>query len=208
MNGAESCTAGVLAWGTAGTALTPGTESGDLHVVAPREGGALVAVIDGLGHGSEAAHAAREAAAALLASAHEPLDEVVVRCHAAIRRTRGVVMSLAAFTVDASSMTWLGVGNVDGALLRADPTGNQRNEALATRGGVVGYKLPRLHASVLQVEEGDLLLLATDGIKQGYHVGIRVADDVQRTADGILAAHARGDDDALVLVARYLGAPR
>lgn len=203
MNGAD----GVLAWATAGTALTPGTESGDLHVVAPRKGGVLVAVIDGLGHGSEAAHAARETAAALLASAQEPLDELVIRCHAAIRRTRGVAMSLAAFTVDGSSMTWLGVGNVDGALLRADCSGSKRNEALATRGGVVGYKLPRLHATVVQLDAGDLLLLATDGIKQGYHVGIRVVDDVQRTADAILASHARGDDDALVLVARYLGAP-
>ena len=33
-------------------------------------------------------------------------------------RTRGVVLSIALFNAENNTMTWLGVGNVDGLLLR------------------------------------------------------------------------------------------
>ena len=54
--------------GEAGAPLAGESRSGDLAVFAPYEGGALVATIDGLGHGGGAADAA-EAAAAILPSA-------------------------------------------------------------------------------------------------------------------------------------------
>ena len=49
-------------------------ESGDLHLVTQTDRGALVAVIDGLGHGSEAANAARAAVATLEPHANEGVD--------------------------------------------------------------------------------------------------------------------------------------
>ena len=48
--------------GEAGAPLAGETRSGDLAVFAPFDGGALVAVIDGLGHGPAAADAAEAAA--------------------------------------------------------------------------------------------------------------------------------------------------
>src|SRR5436190_12658463 len=75
--------------------------------------GPLAAVMDGLGHGPEAASAARQAAGILEASAGEPVIALVQRCHDGLRRTRGVVMSLASFTVRDSAMAWIGVGNVE-----------------------------------------------------------------------------------------------
>ena len=39
--------------------MMAGTESGDSHVVKPSPEGVLAAVIDGVGHGNEAADAAR-----------------------------------------------------------------------------------------------------------------------------------------------------
>ena len=52
-------------WGLAARALHGQAESGDLHLVAPFAGGVLIAAVDGLGHGSEAAAAARVAVATL-----------------------------------------------------------------------------------------------------------------------------------------------
>ena len=46
-------------------------------------------------------------------------------------------------------MTWLGVGNVDGFLLRADNQTKPAHESLFLRGGVVGYQLPSLRPSTL-----------------------------------------------------------
>ena len=102
-------------------------------------------------------------------------------------------------------MAWLGVGNVEGLLRRASLRGRPAAETLVLRRGVVGGHLPSLEAWVLTVHPGDTLILATDGIRQGFAEDLLRAVPSQRAADRILARHARGTDDALVLVARYLG---
>jgi negative regulator of sigma-B (phosphoserine phosphatase) len=191
------------AW--AGTALE-GDESGDLHVVAEFTRGALVGVIDGLGHGTEAACAARAAARVLEAFAGEPLAALLERCHEALHGTRGAVMSLASFDAAGSRMTWAGVGNVEGILLRASAQAGRRHEALTLRGGIVGYRLPRPHECTIPVFHGDTLILATDGIHAGFGEIASATDTPRETAESILARYSRGSDDALVLVARYLGA--
>ena len=105
-------------------------------------------------------------------------------------------------------MSWLGVGSVDGVLLRADRAASRRAERLVLRGGVVGRQLPTLGVVVVRVEPGDTLLLATDGIREGFEDKLTVSDVAGPTAARILAEHAKGTDDALVVVARYLGACR
>jgi phosphoserine phosphatase RsbX len=193
-------------WASAGAALEGEVESGDVHVVAGFDGGVLVGVIDGLGHGPEAAAAAREAARVLEELAGEPLSTLVQHCHEALRKTRGAVMTLASFDERASTMTWLAVGNVEAILLRSGRADPQGREGVALRGGVVGYRLPTLRESSLPISPGDTLVLATDGIRSGFVAGLPVRGTPQEIADALLAQYARGSDDALVVVARYVGA--
>jgi len=122
-----------------------------------------------------------------------------------LRSTRGVVISLAAFNAVDETMTWVGVGNVEGVLLRADPTVDPGNESLLLRSGVVGSRLPLLHASIVPVMRGDTLIFATDGIRSEFAQRLALGDGPQQLADRILAQYAKGTDDALVLVARYVG---
>jgi hypothetical protein len=179
-------------------------ESGDLHVVVPFAHGVLVAVVDGLGHGAEAAVAARTAAATLQHHAADPLTTLVQRCHTDLRKTRGAVLSVASFDAESQLMTWLGVGNVEGVLFRADPGARPPRESLLLRGGVVGYQLPTLRPAVLPIFPNDTLIFATDGISGAFS-----SDPPRRTpqdaADGIVARFAKETDDALALVARYVG---
>ncbi len=193
-----------LEWGAASLALPGHTESGDLHLVAPFPNGVLVAVVDGLGHGFEAAAASEVALATLEEHAHEPVTSLVHRCHERLKGTRGVVMSLASFIVQDGTMTWLGVGNVEGILLRSHTNANPAREWIVPRAGVVGYSLPSLRASVLHVGLGDTLIFATDGIRPSFAES-PLSDSPQRIAERILARSGRDTDDALVLVARYLG---
>src|SRR6266568_4513859 len=108
-------------------------------------------VLDGLGHGEEAAAAANMAARVLQASENESVISMLKRCHEKLRSTRGVVVSLAAFNAVDENMTWVGVGNVEGILLQADPAGNPGYEYLTLRSGVVGTRLPMLHAAIVPV---------------------------------------------------------
>ncbi len=105
-------------------------------------------------------------------------------------------------------MTWLGVGNVEGVLLYADGGGRRGRERLVTRGGIVGSELPPLRAEVLAVAPGDTLILATDGIQSGFADDLAVDAPPQQLADQILARSGKSTDDALVLVARYVGDAR
>ena len=114
-------------------------------------------------------------------------------------------MSLASFSGRDSTMTWLAVGNVEGILLRCAADRHGECEALLLRGGVVGAQLPPLSASVTPVSCGDILILATDGIRSGFAPTVASTDPVQKIANRILTEHAKATDDALVLVSRYVG---
>lgn len=190
-------------WGVASLALPGERTSGDLHVVHAIDGGVLVAVMDGLGHGEEAAAAARRAAETLRRHGTESVIGLVRRCHQALVGTRGVVMSLASFRATDDTVSWIGIGNVEGILLRADQRIVPPYENIVLRGGVVGYDLPPLRAAVLSIASGDTLVFATDGIRAGFLTGLKLTDSPQPLADQILAEHAKRTDDGLVLVARY-----
>lgn len=191
-----------LDWAVAGEPLAGEDRSGDQHLVVPLPAGALLAVIDGLGHGPEAFEAASVAVAALAEHPQAPLRSLVERCHQALRRTRGVVMTVASIGRD-GRMEWLGVGNVEGLVVRAGRTIG--HEGILLRGGVVGQALPILRPATVALRRGDVVVLATDGIRDGFAGSIDPAEDPRAIASRVLAEHARGGDDALVLVARYRG---
>lgn len=191
----------MIEWARVGHPLPGETSSGDLGVVLPYEGGVLVGVIDGLGHGREACAAAQRAEEALAKDPAKPLDELITRCHEELRETRGVVLSLAAFNGQ-GAMYWLGVGNVEALLVRA---GSDSSEAIPSRGGTVGYLLPKLTVTTLPVRHGDTLVLATDGIRHGFKQEVRATRSPQEIAEQIVERWARETDDCCAMVARYVG---
>ena len=187
--------------------ILPGQDqSGDRHVVKDTSAGVLLAVIDGLGHGPEAAAVAERTVASL--DGHgwdEPLIALMRRCHAALGGTRGVVMNLATFDTRQGTLTWVGIGNVEGRLLLKTSGNGYAQQQLLVRPGVIGQRLSRLHASTTRIARGDVLIFATDGVSPDFADGIDICAPVQKIADGIIARHCKRNDDALVLVARYRG---
>lgn len=195
----------ILDWACAGRPLHAGDESGDQQVVVPVPQGVLLAVMDGLGHGPEAAAAAREAIRILAHDAIQPALDLIRSCHEALRKTRGVVIALVRINSSDSMLEWCGVGNIEAALVRADLAAARRSASLVTSGGVVGYRYDSPRVSTLAIFPGDTLVLTTDGISAGFMNLVRVEDTPQIIADSILAGFAKTRDDALVLVARYWG---
>jgi phosphoserine phosphatase RsbX len=177
--------------------------SGDRHV-AVSSTRLVVAVIDGLGHGPEAAHAAGRAAEIVETHPDERPDALLRRCHDALRSTRGAAMTVASIDPVVGEMTWLGVGNVQATVLQRR-TRDARREWVPLRGGVVGYLLPALRPGTVRLQRDDVLVLATDGVRPVFGEWPAPAEAPQDVADRILADQSRGTDDALVLVARYRG---
>ncbi|MDB6020312.1 MAG: hypothetical protein JWQ04_169 [Pedosphaera sp.] len=196
-------------WGVAARPLPGAAVSGDMQVVKAFCGGILAAVVDGLGQGMQAAQAARTAAAILGKYASHPVASLVKRCHGSLMMTRGAVMTLASLDLRTESASWLGVGNVEGILLRGDAAAIPGSEHLQLHGGLVGYQLPKLTPRRVPLHAGDLLVLATEGISGDFTGELRRHDDEppQQLAERVLESHFKGNDDATVLVLRYLGLP-
>lgn len=190
--------------------FSPGdqVESGDLSVAQCTPDRALLAAIDGIGHGKGAAEAARVAAAILESFGGGSLVDLVQKCHEALRTTRGVVFSLALMDFQLRTLTWLGVGNVQGVLIRSATSEHKGDHALLLRSGVVGSRLPVLQTTTLPISRGDTLAFATDGIRSEFSEDLFAHDTPQRSADRILAKHCKGNDDALIFVARFMGGPQ
>ena len=198
-----------LEWGVAQIAIEGEKVCGDRHLACPFRDGFLVAVIDGLGHGTEAAAAAQLASATLEAHASEPAIRLLAQCHEALRSTRGAALSVASFNTGFGTVTWLGVGNVEGVILRADKQAAPPQENVMLFPGVAGHHLPSLRAVVTPINPGDLLIFFTDGIRRDFLSEPPIpGHSPQRIADRICAKYSKGTDDALVLVARYVGGPR
>ena len=190
---------GPLTHGLAARPATGENQSGDRSVVAATGNGVLVAVIDGLGHGPDAAVAAAAAADVLNARADGEPVELLARCHEALRPTRGAAISLAVVT-GAGRLDWVAVGNVQGVVAHAASGATSR---LVTRGGVAGRRLPPLRASSVALADDDLLILYTDGVDEAAARDLPLPGGPDAIAEQLLQRHARGNDDALVLVARY-----
>lgn len=179
------------------------TESGDLSLSKRVGKGTLVAVVDGLGHGQEAASSAHAAIGAVDRYSREPLLDQVRRCHDALVGMRGVVLGLAFLDPQSATMTWLGVGNIGGVLLRADPASKPARVSLVPNAGFIGAEQTHPTTRVVPLALGDTVILYSDGIKDGFTESLVLANTPQEIADFIMARHAKGNDDALVLVARY-----
>jgi phosphoserine phosphatase RsbX len=193
-------------WGVVTRSRRGEATSGDLAVVVPLPQGVLVAGIDGLGHGREAALAARTAAEVVREHASEDLVSLVRRCHAALKGTRGAAISLAFVSPATSGVTWLGVGNVEGRVLSGEPSSTRPKGSLALGSGLPGHVLPPVSTATLAVRPGDVLVLATDGIESAFADSLDVSGSTRAIGERILADHRKPPDDALAVVVRYLGA--
>ena len=194
-----------LELGVAGIAIEGEERSGDLAVFAPYERGGLAVVIDGLGHGDDAHAASAIAAQVIREHASDAPGVLLTRCHEALRRSRGVVLTAAWFDLEDRELAWAGVGNVEARLVRGSAAYGDRHDSALVLGGVVGYNLPAVRPSRVDLHTGDAVAFATDGIDADYSASLTPGLSAQRLAERILERHARDTDDALAAVVRYVG---
>lgn len=195
----------ILEWGVSTVPFPGETDLGDAYIVKCLDESVLIGVVDGLGHGEEAATAARITLETLEENAQDSITALVKHCHERLRGTRGAVMSLASINPRDQTLSWVAVGNVEGVLARRGSPKQRAQEHMMLRGGLVGFHLPSLHVSKVPIAPGDVLILATDGIRNGFTLINMIDESPQKVADYICTEFSKGTDDALVLVALYKG---
>lgn len=177
------------------TSPMPGElQNGDAVLVRQSVGGdTILAVIDGLGHGPDAAHASRKAIEALTLmpweiSVHDAMQEI----HQELRGTRGAAGTLC--IIRDFKLEICAVGNV--ALMCTGCS-----VPLVLSPGVLGHQVSRFRIGACQVPSGARLALLSDGISTRFRL-----DDYRQLAPDaackeIIGRFRRKEDDASILVA-------
>ncbi|MEU4799065.1 SpoIIE family protein phosphatase [Streptomyces sp. NPDC023327] len=174
---------------------------GDGYAVAEEGGTWTGLVIDGLGHGPEAAAASRRAVRTFLSCSNAPLPQVINALHSSLRHTRGAAAT--AVRMGAERAEFCGVGNIRAAALSAHGVHRQ----LTGQAGIVGYNLPTPRSRFLDVSDCTAVVLYTDGIDQRWTqdpTADRLSLPPALLAASLVHTHRRHRDDATVLA---LGSP-
>ncbi len=179
----------------------PGEDAnGDAYFIAEHGGETLLAVVDGLGHGRGARDAAAAALATLEGWEGEPLGDVVLGVHDALRTTRGAVMGAVVIDRARGTFQYAGVGNVE---VRVVGTTEPARPVAAN--GTLGARLSQVRVWPHRWAEGSTLVLASDGVSASWDLssypGI-LTKSPQLLAGVLMRDFSRLSDDATVLVYR------
>ena len=176
------------------------TISGDGWCVHETEEGLHIILVDGLGHGPQANHAAIKALSIFAENYKSSVNELLQMIHENIRVTRGAAVFLLAS--NQNQITYAGVGNIS-AVLRF-PT---KSKVLSSQNGTAGLRIGSIKALNEEWTLGDYIILHSDGLTARWNLD---------QYPGLLGKHSaliagllfrdfsRGSDDSSVVVVRRL----
>lgn len=176
------------------------TECGDAWSVRETSEACRMLVVDGLGHGPEAALAARTAVRVADEHPHLEPAELMQCLHGALRSTRGAAGAAASLVPDTGRGALAGVGNIRAFTWAVDGV-----KHLVSHNGTLGQQARKFHAFDFQLPPRTMLVMLSDGISS--RVDARDYAGIERHHPAVIAAaiyndHARGRDDATVVVLR------
>jgi negative regulator of sigma-B (phosphoserine phosphatase) len=156
-----------------------------------------IAVIDGLGHGPDAAAAAVRAVETLAAIPDADVPGSIRACHQALKGTRGAALSVIRIDLETGRMTFAGLGNVEGVLV--SPAGKQ---LFSPQRGIAGAIAPPIRQAELSLPDSFIIMLCTDGILSRARSDLRFGPIVstEALANELLTAWGIDTDDAAVVV--------
>ena len=182
--------------GAISIALEGEIECGDAWCLRQDSQGLALFVVDGLGHGTFAAEAARVAIDAFLMNPFVPPQETMVRANGLMSKTRGGAAACARLVGD--NVSYAGVGNISGTLISVG-----KSQGLVSQNGTLGLHQRRTQQFEYQRERGALLIMHSDGVSARWDLKNRPDLLVRHPAiiaGAIYRDHGRRSDDATVVV--------
>jgi anti-sigma regulatory factor (Ser/Thr protein kinase) len=176
---------------------------GDSWAVLQGRGRVIVMVVDGLGHGLDAATAARAAVDTVQGKAHLDAGNLMDAVHAALRPTRGAAAAIAMLQPESELCTFCGVGNISASIRSAGAS-----RSMVSNNGTLGHTLRRVQEFQYPFPKGALLVMHSDGV--ATHWDLARYPGLEARHPAVIAAalyrdHSRGRDDLTVLALRNGG---
>jgi anti-sigma regulatory factor (Ser/Thr protein kinase) len=174
-------------------------ECGDSWHVASDGTAAALLVVDGLGHGTFAADAARAAGSAFMAEPFRAPVDAIQHMHRAMSGTRGAAAACALLPPHSQTLEYAGIGNISGSMISPE-----RSQGMVSHNGTLGTQLLRRVQQFSYAWPRDgRVVMHSDGISARWSVSAYEGLHARHSA--VIAAvlyrdHGRGRDDATVLV--------
>jgi negative regulator of sigma-B (phosphoserine phosphatase) len=155
--------------------------------------GVLLALIDGLGHGPEAAKVAKSAIERLgEISLEATVLEIMENLHHHLRGTRGAAATVC--LIRDGRIAACGVGNVE---LRSSET----IIPFVFSPGILGARVQKFRVCGANLRAGTRLVMFSDGISTRLRLDVVRGLPPQGACAAIIEQHRKSEDDATVLVA-------
>jgi len=172
---------------------------GDTGIVKVFDDKVFFGVIDVLGHGKEAHDLAKICVEFLAVNLHLELAGMMEALHQQLRGSRGAVASLCRLDPDKEILSYVSVGDT---LVRK--LNNDKSRIFSNQ-GIIGYQLGSLKERTMPMNDGDILLLHTDGLPSHFDPWEDdiLKGDARTIAGTLIARFCKKHDDALCIVLRY-----
>jgi anti-sigma regulatory factor (Ser/Thr protein kinase) len=191
-------------WSGAVSLPMPGEEvCGDSWMALNAVNGRTLLVVDGLGHGPEAATAATEAVRLFQRHQSSDVPQLLELLHAGLRHTRGAALAVARIDASARKVVYGGIGNIAGVLI----SGIEMRRMVSLN-GTAGLNARKFRTFDYPCH--DLVILHSDGLMTNW--SLNRYPGLQGAHPTLIAAvlyrdFARRRDDVTVLVSRGRAAP-
>jgi anti-sigma regulatory factor (Ser/Thr protein kinase) len=195
----------VPTWGGVSVAKAGEDVCGDAWSVSNAADVRTLLVVDGLGHGPDAAEAAVEAVRLFHRYNGHTVANLLDYIHGGLRATRGAAVSVARFDPATKNINFSGIGNVAGVIITAGET-----KRMVSMAGTAGFNTRKIRTFDYPFAQG-LIILHSDGLASSWTV--ERYPNLAALHPSLIAAILYRDftrrdftrlrDDATVLVAKW-----
>jgi anti-sigma regulatory factor (Ser/Thr protein kinase) len=162
------------------------------------EPGPTIMLVDGSGHGIEAARAAELAVRTFTQNAGASCEELVGIIHRALAPTRGAALAVARIDHAARVVRFVGLGNISAVLVNAN-----KARHMVSHNGTAGHVALRIREFTYEFTGDPLVIMHSDGLTSRWnldHYPGLLSHHPSVIAAVLLRDHRRGRDDASVVV--------
>ncbi|PBJ10091.1 SpoIIE family protein phosphatase [Flavobacterium sp. ACN6] len=163
--------------------------------------GFQIFVGDGLGHGESAGEAIQAAIKIFKQSAETEPSAILRDIHSRVKKTRGLVGTIA--SVDYKSETWniCGIGNINTRIYNG-----LENKTYTPYNGIIGHNIPRtLNSTIVPYKRHQIIVMHSDGLRTRWNLNDMTSILKQSSsiiASALFKENVRGTDDATILVGK------
>lgn len=172
------------------------TLSGDAYFIRHTHDGIFLAVVDALGHGSEANKTVVTAVDILGNCFMDDLADIAATCHRGLKHSRGVALGMCRIRPQEKSVEHLSVGNVELRIYQ----GLKEHHTICFN-GTLGMETERYHVSSYPYTPQTALVMFSDGISGKFKLSEFLLQKAPvEIASYVFRNFSREYDDATVLV--------